>query len=101
MSKDEFLVLRKTLTEYLNNFFIRISNSPVATPVFFLVKKPDGSLRFHIDYRNFNHVTKNNSLPLIYEIFRNIGKTTVGTIKQKNDHFLRFWFSRLLLVIVR
>ena len=53
MSKDEFLVLRKTLTEYLDKSFIRVSNSPVATPVFF-VKKPGGSLRFCVDYRNFN-----------------------------------------------
>ena len=27
ISKNEFLVLKKTLTEYLDNFFIRISNS--------------------------------------------------------------------------
>ena len=44
MSKDQLLVLRKTLTELLDNGFIRIINLPAATPVIF-VKKPDGGLR--------------------------------------------------------
>ena len=48
MSKNEFLVLKKTLTEYLDKSFIRINNSPVATPVLF-VKKPGGNLRFCVD----------------------------------------------------
>ena len=75
MSKDEFLVLRKTLTEYLDKGFIRVSNSPAATPVFF-VKKPGGGLRFWVNYRSFNRITKKDKylLPLIYETFRNIGK---------------------------
>ena len=66
MSKDEFLVLRKTLTEYLDKSFIRVSNSPAAAPVFF-VKKPGGGLRFCVDYRGFNRITKKDRylLPLI------------------------------------
>ena len=48
--KNEFLVLKKTLTDYLNKNFIRINNSPVETRVFF-VKKPGGGLRFYVDYR--------------------------------------------------
>ena len=43
MSKDQLLVLRKTLTELLDNGFIRVSNSPAAAPVIF-VKKPSGGL---------------------------------------------------------
>ena len=39
MSKDELLVLRKALTEYLDKNFIRVSNSPAAAPVF-LSKNP-------------------------------------------------------------
>ena len=35
MSKDKFLVLRKTLTEYLDKGFIRVSNSQGAALVFF------------------------------------------------------------------
>ena len=57
MSKDELLVLRKTLTEYLDKSFIRINNSPAAAPVFF-VKKPGGGLRFCVDYRSLNRITK-------------------------------------------
>ncbi|KAI0994838.1 hypothetical protein K3495_g13345 [Podosphaera aphanis] len=40
MSREELLVLRKTLTELLDKGFIRVSNSPAAAPVLF-VKKPD------------------------------------------------------------
>ena len=75
MSQDELLVLRKTLTEYLDKSFIRVNNSPAAAPVFF-VKKLGGGLRFCVDYRRFNRITKKDRyfLPLIYETFRNIGK---------------------------
>ena len=76
MSRDELLVLKKTLTEYLDKNFIRVNNSPAATPVL-IVKKPDATLRFCVDYRNFNRITEKNRylLPFIYETFRNIGKT--------------------------
>ena len=57
MSKDELLVLRKTLTEYLDKNFIRINNSPAAAPVLF-VKKLGGGLRFCVDYRSLNRITK-------------------------------------------
>ena len=50
MSKDQLLVLRKTLTELLDNAFIRVSNSPAAAHVIF-VKKPSRGLRFCVDYR--------------------------------------------------
>ena len=54
---------------------IRNSNSLAAAPVFF-VKKPGGGLRFCVDYRGLNRITKKDRypLPLIYETFRNIGK---------------------------
>lgn len=45
MSRDELLVLRKTLNELLDKGFIRVSNSPAAAPVLF-VRKPGGGLRF-------------------------------------------------------
>jgi len=43
MSRDELLVLQKTLTELLEKNFIWVSNSPAAAPVL-LVKKPGGGL---------------------------------------------------------
>lgn len=75
MSRDELLVLRKTLTDLLDKGFIRVSSSPAAAPVLF-VRKPGGGLRFCVDYRGLNRITKKDRypLPLIYETLRNISK---------------------------
>jgi hypothetical protein len=75
MSREELLVLRKTLTELLDKNFIRVSNSPAAAPVLF-VKKPGGGLRFCVDYRGLNKVTRKDRypLPLIRETLHNLGK---------------------------
>jgi hypothetical protein len=43
MSRDELLVLRKTLTDLLDKGFIRVSASPAGAPVLF-VHKPDFQL---------------------------------------------------------
>jgi hypothetical protein len=53
MSRDELLVLRKTLIDLLDKGFIRVSSSPVVAPVLF-VKKPRGGLWFCVDYRGLN-----------------------------------------------
>ena len=91
MSKDELLVLRKTLIEYLDKNFIRVSNVPAATPVLF-VKKLAGSLRFCVDYRSLNRITKKKYLlPLIYETLRNIGKTKWYTKLDVREYFLFKW----------
>ena len=73
MSKDQLLVLRKTLTELLDNGFIRVSNSPAAAPVIF-VKKPGGELRCCIDYRRLNKISQKDSylIPRIDETLRTI-----------------------------
>ena len=63
MSKDQLLVLRKTLTELLDNGFIRVSNSSAAAPVIF-VKKPGGGLRFCVDYRWLNEISRKDSYPI-------------------------------------
>ena len=75
MSRDELLVLRKTLIDLLDKGFIRVSNSLAAAPVLF-IKKPRGGLRFCVDYRGLNRVIKKDRypLPLIYETLRNISK---------------------------
>jgi predicted aspartyl protease len=75
MSKEELLVLRKTLTDLLDKNFIRVSNSPAAAPVLF-VKKPGGGLRLCVDYRKLNEVTQKDRypLPLITETLRSIAK---------------------------
>jgi len=68
MSRNELLILRKELTSLLNKGFIRISYSPVAAPVLF-VRKPGGGLRFCVDYRVLNKITRKDRypLPLIHE----------------------------------
>ena len=75
MSRDELLVLRKTLHELLDKGFIRASNSPAASPVLF-VRKPGGGLRFCVDYRALNAITKKDRypLPLIKETLHQIGR---------------------------
>jgi hypothetical protein len=50
MSREELIVLPRTLTEYLDMGFIRASSSPASSPVLF-VSKPGGGLRFCVDYR--------------------------------------------------
>ena len=73
MSKDQLLVLRKTLTELLDNGFIRVSNLPVATLVIF-VKKRGGGLRFCVDYHRLNEISRKDSylIPRIDETLRTI-----------------------------
>ena len=63
---DKLLVLRKTLTDLLNKKFIWVSSSSAATPVLFIKKLGDG-LRFCVNYRALNQITKKNrySLSLI------------------------------------
>ena len=94
MSRDELLILRKTLIDLLDKGFIRVSNSPTAALVLF-VKKPEGGLRFCIDYRGLNRVIKKDrySLPLIYETLRNISKAKWFT---KLDVIAAFYKLRIL-----
>ena len=75
MTVDELLVLRKTLTEYLDKGYIRASRSPAAAPVLF-AKKPGGGLRFCVDYRALNRITRKDRypIPLISETLNRIAK---------------------------
>lgn len=63
MSREELIVLRRTLTELLDKNFIRASNSPASAPVLF-VKKPGGGLWFCVDYRGLNAITRKDQYPL-------------------------------------
>jgi predicted aspartyl protease len=75
MSRDELLVLRKELTSLLDKDFIEVSKSPAAAPVLF-AKKPGGGLRFCVDYRGLNAITKKDRypLPLIRETLSALSK---------------------------
>jgi len=73
MSKEELLVLRKSLDDLLKKGYIRPSTSEAAAPVLF-VRKPGGGLRFCCDYRALNAMSKQDRypLPLIPETLRNL-----------------------------
>lgn len=75
MSREELLVLRKTLTDLLNKGWIRPSNSPAASPVLF-ARKPNGGLRLCVDYRGLNAITipDRYPLPLFKETLRQLSK---------------------------
>jgi transposase InsO family protein len=75
MSRGELLVLRKMLTELLEKGFIRVSSSAAAAPVLF-AHKPGGGLRFCVDYRALNAITKKDRypLPLINETLERISR---------------------------
>lgn len=77
MSREELLVLRKTLTDHLDKNWIRASSSPGRAPVLF-AKKPGGGLRFCVDYRALNAITVKDRypLPLIKETLRQVAKAT-------------------------
>jgi hypothetical protein len=63
MSAEELEVVKKYLVKNLDKGFIKPSQALFATLVLF-VKKPDGSLRFCIDYRKLNLLTKKDWYPL-------------------------------------
>jgi hypothetical protein len=75
MSHNELLVLRKELTQLLGKDFIQESKSPAAAPVLF-ARKPGGGLRFCIDYRGLNAISRKDQypLPLIRETLAALGK---------------------------
>ena len=76
MSKDGLVLLRKVLYDLLDKGFIRQSNSPAGAPVLLVKKEGDKNVRFCIDYRGLNAVTKKDRYPLpqIQETLRRIGK---------------------------
>ena len=82
MSRDELLVLRKTLLELLDKGFIRVSHSPAGAPVLF-ARKPGGGLRFCVDYRALNAVTVKDRYPL---------PLIKGTLRQLSS---AKWFTKL------
>ena len=55
--------VKEYLEANLAKDFIRLSNAPFGSQVLFVQKK-DGSLRFCVDYRGLNDITKRNRYPL-------------------------------------
>ena len=57
MTTEELLAVKEYLLENLYKGFIMPSSSPFTSPVLFIAK-PNGSLRFYVDYRKLNSLTK-------------------------------------------
>ena len=57
-------MLRKTFTKLLDKNFIRANSSSAAAPVLF-IKKPGGGLRFYINYRVLNALTRKDRYSLL------------------------------------
>lgn len=80
MSNEELAVVKKYLEENLGKGFIRASCASIASPVLF-VRKPGGGLRFCVDYRKLNAITKKDRypLPLIEETLNQLMKAKFFT----------------------
>jgi hypothetical protein len=90
MTTEELLAVKEYLLENLYKGFIVPSSSFFASPVLF-VAKPNGSLRFCVDYRKLNSLTKKDQhpLPLIDETLARIANAKIFTkldIRQAFHH---------------
>ena len=63
ISTSELETIRQYLTENLQKGFITPNDSPFASLVLF-IKKTNGSLRFYVDYRRLNAISKKDRYPL-------------------------------------
>ena len=63
MTTEELAAVKEYLLENLHKGFIVPSSAPFASPVLF-VSKPNGGLRFCVDYRKLNSITKKDQHPL-------------------------------------
>jgi hypothetical protein len=91
MSDEELRLCKEYVDEHLKKKFIVASQAPYASPVLF-VRKPGGGLRFCVDYRKLNALTKKDRypLPLIEETLAQI---TGAKILSKID--IRHAFNRI------
>jgi hypothetical protein len=93
-SVEELTAMRDYLYDNLGKGFIVGSKAPFASPVLF-VRKPDGSLRFCVDYRKLNALTKKNRypLPLIDETLARLSKAKIFTKLDIRQAFYRIRMS--------
>ena len=80
MSSEELEAAREYILDNLNKGFIVPSQSPYASPIL-MARKPGGGLRFCVDYRKLNSITRKDRypLPLIDEVMARISQAKVFT----------------------
>ena len=78
MSAPEVAEMKKYVTNYLANGFIRRSTSPTTAPVMFTER--NGKLRLVVDYRGLNKITVKDrgSLPLIPEMLDRLHRAKIN-----------------------
>ncbi len=76
LSEDELLLIKKYLKKHLNKDFIESSTASYASSILF-AKKSNDELRFCVNYRKLNAITKKNkySISLIVETIVLLFKT--------------------------
>ena len=80
MSTPQLKFVKKFLDEHLKKRFIEASSAPCSSSIL-LAKKLGGGIRFCVDYRKLNELTKKDAypLPLIAEIIARLKKAIVFT----------------------
>jgi transposase InsO family protein len=80
MSVEELDAAKKYIVENLHKGFIEPSSAPYNSPIL-MVRKPGGGLRFCVDYRKLNALTKKDRypLPLIDEIMERLSRAKIFT----------------------
>ena len=80
MSVPQLEFVKKFLEEHLKKGFIEASSAPCSSPIL-LAKKPGGKIRFCVDYRKLNSLTKKNAYPLslIAETIARLKKAVIFT----------------------
>ena len=89
-SVAELTALQQYISENLTKGFI-ISNKAFFVSSIVFTKKPNGGLRFYVNYRKLNTITKKNRylLPLINEILTQISRAKIFTKLDIRQAFYR------------
>jgi transposase InsO family protein len=79
-SAEELEAAKTYLLEHLQKGFVGTSNAPYASPIL-MARMPSGKLRFCVDYRKLNAITRKDRypLPLIGELIERLGKAKIFT----------------------
>ncbi|QGA19827.1 hypothetical protein EYB26_007522 [Talaromyces marneffei] len=90
ITAEELQAAKDYIVENLDKGFIVPSNAPYASPIL-MAKKPGGGLRFCVDYRRLNSLTRKDRypLPLIDEVFERISKAKIFTKLDIRQGFYR------------